>query len=64
MLNRAMVLVTGHPHAGGEIDLGEPLKGFEPGPSPRGWGNLIKGLTMLSVFRAIPTRVGKSARRL
>ena len=53
---------AGHPHAGGEILFSHStyFSGF--GPSPRGWGNQLgDGLERL-LKRAIPTRVGKSAR--
>ncbi len=49
-----------HPHAGGEIQLVVKGRHLESGPSPRGWGNLLRLLFDLWVNRSIPTRVGKS----
>ncbi len=51
---------AGHPHAGGEIEGHGYGWRVINGPSPRGWGNLGPGLMMRGVWRAIPTRVGKS----
>ena len=50
----------GHPHAGGEIISPANAKSSDSGPSPRGWGNLIRLLLESFHHRAIPTRVGKS----
>jgi len=51
---------SGHPHAGGEIQLLQDGILCQCGPSPRGWGNLRCRLQRLAGLRAIPTRVGKS----
>ncbi len=54
---------SGHPHAGGEI-MQKKHADFVPiGPSPRGWGNLSFERSEVNRWRAIPTRVGKSAFR-
>ncbi len=51
---------TGHPHAGGEIEKWETVRGVNIGPSPRGWGNRRDCARYDRPTRAIPTRVGKS----
>ncbi len=53
----------GHPHAGGEIFLYWLFAAHSAGPSPRGWGNHRFLRMWADDIRAIPTRVGKSARR-
>ena len=53
-------VTSGHPHAGGEIDLCTNLFGAKAGPSPRRWGNQLKLSKQSAPLRAIPTQVGKS----
>ena len=52
---------AGHPHAGGEICQKRTRANVHGGPSPRGWGNLMKLAKEGFPTRAIPTRVGKSS---
>ena len=49
-----------HPHAGGENHLlrGKTLRLL--GPSPRGWGERLRGLAKQFGRRTIPTRVGRT----
>ena len=54
---------SGHPHAGGEINLNRHHRRRGDGPSPRGWGNQDRHRRHRPLHRAIPTRVGKSLRR-
>ena len=52
--------VSGHPHAGGDIDVERPDAVGGVGPSPRGWGHQMSAEQKHSAMRAIPTRVGTS----
>ena len=52
----------GHPHACGEIMLLAGMLAGAGGPSPRVWGNRRNSKEENNQQRAIPTRVGKSAR--
>ncbi len=56
----APIAGTGHPHAGGEILAEAARMTHRHGPSPRGWGNPPRPTKPPEIFRAIPTRVGKS----
>ncbi len=60
LLVRYPSVVTGHPHAGGEIQSLCLERTNEYGPSPRGWGNQDSQSSRMINPRAIPTRVGKS----
>ncbi len=51
---------TDHPHAGGENVALPGCVTFGPGPSPRGWGEPLRPLTLAHAFRTIPTRVGRT----
>ncbi len=53
-------ILAGHPHAGGEITVANWRVSGGRGPSPRGWGNRLRGAQCGRLGRAIPTRVGKS----
>ena len=55
---------SGHPHAGGEITSEHRHYPQGSGPSPRGWGNPASRQSKSTLFRAIPTRVGKSRRMI
>ena len=63
-LDHRISVLAGHPHAGGEILSAAWNATSHPGPSPRGWGNLVSAAALEEASRAIPTRVGKSARRV
>jgi len=52
--------IADHPHAGGENPSGPSSPTPSPGPSPRGWGELLTGKRVHHVFRTIPTRVGRT----
>jgi len=52
---------AGHPHAGGENNVGGGDSRILDGPSPRGWGKLQTFDQFVLYPRAIPTRVGKTA---
>ena len=55
--------MPGHPHVGGEIGRRGFWRPMFCGPSPRGWGNPRSQSGSRHWRRAIPTWVGKSARR-
>ena len=52
--------LSGHPHAGGEIERETFASSCRVGPSPRRWGNLADCNVGILNARAIPTQVGKS----
>ena len=49
-----------HPHAGGENPQSSQRQVNTPGPSPRGWGELTRGISTAAAGRTIPTRVGRT----
>ena len=58
--NTQHLLGSDHPHAGGENDRDARSASTGRGPSPRGWGKPLVGSHVLDLYRAIPTRVGKT----
>ncbi|KAF0093301.1 MAG: hypothetical protein E1N59_2993 [Puniceicoccaceae bacterium 5H] len=50
-----------HPHAGGEYNTASSGHRSKSGPSPRGWGILLRCAQQLYLRRSIPTRVGNTA---
>ena len=53
-----------HPHAGGE---NVPVRALLPafgGPSPRGWGERLGSRQIATFARTIPTRVGRTTKRI
>ena len=52
---------TDHPHAGGENRSGGCPGYRAGGPSPRGWGERVQMLGLVTSHRTIPTRVGRTA---
>ena len=49
-----------HPHAGGENQPLRQRHNLDGGPSPRGWGKLLRNEFKAPALRTIPTRVGKT----
>ena len=58
--NSPVTTTTDHPHAGGENVAEKLVPEDDDGPSPRGWGKLIRHRHRLQRLRTIPTRVGKT----
>jgi hypothetical protein len=59
-----MTFRTDHPHAGGENPTGGGNAAGDFGPSPRGWGERHGDVTVAAGERTIPTRVGRTRRRI
>ena len=49
-----------HPHVGGEYQLEKDQPIIDYGPSPRGWGILLRERVGVLAYRSIPTWVGNT----
>ena len=56
----ARAVIPDHPHAGGENSKCCSRWVSLSGPSPRGWGELLRGQVDGQLARTIPTRVGRT----
>jgi len=52
-----------HPHARGENRPRSPPQSITAGPSPRTWGERLRGRKSLALSRTIPTHVGRTRSR-